>query len=65
MTCSAFVRLVCDFSVFGGGDKLVSGYHLVYALLIYLVFTPGSMNSMFSDFFREFRRVILGVFGTI
>ena len=27
--------------------------------------TPGSMNRLFSDFFRKFEGVILGVFGTI
>ena len=27
--------------------------------------TPGSMNSLFSDFIREFPRGILGVFGTV
>ena len=27
--------------------------------------TPGSMNSLFSDFFRKFEGVILEVFGSI
>ena len=27
--------------------------------------TPGSMNRLFSDFFRKFEGVILEVFGTI
>ena len=28
--------------------------------IVYLLSTPGSMNSLFSDFFREFWRGILG-----
>ena len=30
-----------------------------------LLFTPGSMNRLFGDFFRKFEGVILEVFGTI
>ena len=29
------------------------------------VYTPGSMNRLFSDFFKKFEGVILEVFGTI
>ena len=32
---------------------------------VYKMYTPGSTKSLFSDFFKEFWRGILGVFGTI
>ena len=33
--------------------------------VFYVLSTPGSMNRLFSDLFRKFEGVILGVFGTI